>query len=252
MPFRRSSACAQYHQQQPPQRACIQLKTLRPPNVSNYLNDTLYESSFVQIIIQLLDFCDNNFRVLHKMAISMQETFSVLQETLFTFPIFPVLWTAHCIVQCLNLRTTINGHHGSALDFARQSPLSCFILTIFYTFPGGIMGCVLSSEPPWAVLANTNQVVVMLISWYLVFYCPNDMFEKTFSAFLIRTPLCIMQDFQRLHLVINGVNKIHKLYPSALLYPVVFSTCSSSGFMFLKANLRFFTNKCSLEMISRT
>ena len=158
----------------------------------------------------------------------------VLQETLFTFPIFPVLWIAHCVLQCLSLRATLNSHHGSALDFARQSPLSCFILTIFYTYPGGIMGCILSSEPPLASLANTNQVIVMLIAWYLVFYCPGDYFEKTISALFLRTPMCIMQDFQRLHLVILGVNKIHKLYPNALLYPVVYATCSSSGFMFLK------------------
>jgi hypothetical protein len=79
------------------------------------------------------------------------------------FPIFPVLWTAHSVVQCLNLRATLNGYHGDALAFARQSPLSCFILTIFYTFPGGILGCILSSEPPLAVLANTNQVSILLI-----------------------------------------------------------------------------------------
>lgn len=169
------------------------------------------------------------------MAMAPQEAFFVLQETLITFPIFPVLWTAHCIVQCLGLRTTINSNHGNALDFARQNPLSCFILTIFYTFPGGIMGCILSSEPPLAVLANTNQVFVMLLAWYLVFYCPNDLFESIVSIFFIKTPLCIMQDFQRLRLVILGVNKIHTLYPNALLYPVVYATCSSSGFMFLKA-----------------
>jgi TRIC channel len=166
---------------------------------------------------------------------SILQPLFVLQETLVTFPLFPILWTAHCIVQCLSLRVTLNNHHGNALDFARQNPLSCFILTIFYTFPGGIMGCILSSEPPLAVLANTNQVVVMLLSWYLIFYCPNDFFEKIISAFFLRTPMCILQDFQRLHLVIIGVNKIHKLYPNALLYPVVYATCSSSGFMFLKA-----------------
>jgi hypothetical protein len=76
----------------------------------------------------------------------------------------------------------------------------------------------------------------MVLSWYLVFYCPNDLFEKFLSGFMLRTPLCILQDFQRLHLVILGVNKIHKLYPTALLYPVVYATCYSSGFMFMKAN----------------
>jgi hypothetical protein len=165
-----------------------------------------------------------------------QENFYVVQETLFSFPIFPVLWTAHCILQSLSLRTMLNGNKGNALDFARQNPLSCFILGIFYTFPGGILACLLSSEPPLAVLTNTNQVLVMVLSWYLVFYCPNDLFEKFLSGFMLRTPLCILQDFQRLHLVILGVNKIHKLYPTALLYPVVYATCYSSGFMFMKAN----------------
>ena len=164
-----------------------------------------------------------------------QETFVALQQTLFTFPIFPVLWTAHCVLQCFSLRATLNGNKGNALNFARQNPLSCFLLTIFYTFPGGILGCLLSSEPPLAVLANTNQVLVMTLSWYLVFYCPRDLFEKFISGCFLRTPLCMMQDFQRLHLVIIGISKVLKSHPGTLLYPVVFATCYSSGFMFLKA-----------------
>jgi hypothetical protein len=98
------------------------------------------------------------------------------------------------------------------------------------------MGSILSSEPPLAVLANTNHVAVMAVAWYLVFYCPGDLFEKVVTSLKLRTPLGALQDFQRLHLVILGVNKIHKLYPAAFLYPVVYATCYSSGFMFFKVD----------------
>lgn len=178
-----------------------------------------------------------------------QETYLTVQETLFNFPIFPILWTAHCVLQCLSLRAMLNGNKGNALDFARANPLSCFILTIFYTFPGGILGCLLSSEPPLAVLANTNQTLVMVLSWYLVFYCPNDLFEKVISGFFLRTPLCILQDFQRLHLVIIGINKILKAHIGTLLYPVVFATCYSSGFMFLKATETILSINSSLKLL---
>jgi len=94
------------------------------------------------------------------MSYQFDEVLASGQDTLYSFPIFPLLWTAHCILQSFSLKATLGGKQGSAgaLRFASNNPLSCFLLIIVYTFPGGIIGCLLSSEPPLAVLTNTKQV----------------------------------------------------------------------------------------------
>ena len=62
--------------------------------------------------------------------------------------------------------------------------------------------------------------ITMVISWYLVFFTPKDLFTQ----FLLKTRVTFIfsmaQDFQRLHLCLAGVNAVAKIHPQAFFYMI--------------------------------
>jgi len=160
------------------------------------------------------------------------ENIQAIQDFLIKFPIFPYLWVPHCIMSSLALRHV---YGEKACDIAKTNPLSCFIRAILYTYPGGIISCLLLAEPPIAfILTNMPFFITMVISWYLVFFTPKDLFTQ----FLLKTRVTFIfsmgQDFQRLHLCLAGVNAVAKIHPQAFFYMILIGVCKSSGFMVLK------------------
>lgn len=170
---------------------------------------------------------------------AVTEQLEVLQDAVYKIPSFPYLWTPHCILMSMAVRATVGG-----LRFSRTNPLACYMMAVVYTFPGGILASLLLAEPPLAFLANTPAMVVMSLVWYLVFYAPYDIFYKLVCFLHIRLPLGFLQDILRIQLVIAAIQTIHAVYPNTILYPFVFATVKSSGFMFIKyAEAIIFTNK---------
>ncbi len=109
------------------------------------------------------------------------------------------------------------------------------MLDVLYVYSGAIFSTLLLAEPSLAqVFLNTQPLLVSLVCWYLVFYCPGDLFVRCLDAMHLRIPLAAMQDFLRIQLVRSGVDIILKEHPGTFVYPVVFSICKSSGFLFLK------------------
>ncbi len=161
----------------------------------------------------------------------MIDNLQEIQDFLYHVPAFPYLWIPHCLLMSLALRSTLGA---SALDFARQNPLSCFMRAMLYTYPGGIMSALLLCQPPFEFLTNTPMITTMIVAWYLVFFCPFDLFFKTFHAAKLGLPFFVLSDFLRLHLCLAGVTMIQKVHPTAFIYMVFFAVIKSSGFMVLK------------------
>lgn len=159
------------------------------------------------------------------------EAMEIVQDFLIHFPAFPYLWIPHCIMMSWNLRQT---YGKDALNVAKSQPLSCFIRALFYTYPGGILAALLASEPPLAFLANTPSILSMMISWYLIFFAPADLFVTLLLKLRLAFVFSILQDFQRLQLCLQGVQIISKTHPHAFLYMTFFAICKSSGFMVIK------------------
>lgn len=156
--------------------------------------------------------------------------FSLVQQT----PVYPFLWIPHCIMMNLALRATL-GHGLAARNFARQNPLSCYIMSILYIFPGGLLSLLLLNQPLLTILTWSNQLYSATVIWYLMFFGPGDFLYKILTTVPLVTLLfAAAQDWQRVGLVVSGVTTILDSNPGTFLYPVVFATLKSSGFMFVK------------------
>merc|ERR1712215_163961 len=160
--------------------------------------------------------------------------YSTISSVILNTPVFPFLWVPHCLLMSLSLRAT-PGHGPPARKFAKQHPLSCYLLAIFYTFPGGLLSLLLLNQPILTFLTWSNNLYSFTVVWYCMFFGPQDFLYRILTSRLPLVPLmAALQDWQRLGLVSSGVKSILENHPNSFLYPVVFATLKSSGFMIVK------------------
>jgi len=133
----------------------------------------------------------------------------------------------------LALRATL-GSETQALHFSRVHPLTCYSLGILYTFAGAITSLILRNLPVLTILTWSTNFYCFTVVWYFMFFAPGDILYRILTKFPITPFLVLAQDFLRLANVRNGVNQTLKDHPNFFLYPVVFASCTSNGFMFVK------------------
>ena len=73
--------------------------------------------------------------------------------------------------------------------FAREHPLSCLLLGLLYTYPGGLLANCLLAKPLLSFLLLSNTLYATLLAWYLVFYSPQDFFYRQATGSSILLPL---------------------------------------------------------------
>ena len=114
-------------------------------------------------------------------------------STLFlTTPIFPLLWTASCTVLCGAARLTLGD---KVHQLSRTNPLSLYLLSLLYCYPGAIISGLMQAQPPLLLLTKTNQLATFSLVWYLIFYTPLHKFSSIPSISLVLT---LAQDWMRL------------------------------------------------------
>lgn len=156
------------------------------------------------------------------------EVWQGVSHVVNTTPIFPVLWTASCVVMCGAARLTLGD---KVQQLSRSNPLSLYLLSLLYCYPGAILSALLQAQPPLLLLTRTNQLASFSLVWYVMFYTNLHSLASRPSASLL---LSLAQDWMRLHLVRNAVKTVLDQYPEAWLYAVIFATLSSSGFVVVK------------------
>jgi len=143
-------------------------------------------------------------------------------------PILPYLWIPHCVVMCQAVKATLGDkkQHVSV-----SNPLSLYLMSVIYTYPGGILSQMMLGEPPFVFLSNTNQLLSFSLVWYMMFY---TRISFLFTIRFIMLICVLAQDLMRLNLVLQAVKTILAVHPSSVIYPAVFANIKSSGFMIVK------------------
>ena len=135
-------------------------------------------------------------------------TIHEILHQIINIPVFPYLWIPHCIIMCLAVKSTIGIETETDIlteetfilyilgsrNLDRTSPLSVFLLSVLYSYPGGILAAFILGNPILAFLTNTNQFLSFIITWYLMFYTRINIFINNITL----TFLLIAQDLMRL------------------------------------------------------
>ncbi|NWV29077.1 T38BA protein, partial [Origma solitaria] len=115
------------------------------------------------------------------------------------------------------------------VEVSVQSPLACWFSAMLYCFGGSVLSSLMLGEPPVEFLAKTVNILLASSVWYLVFYCPGDLFYRCFS-FL---PLCLlvagMKEVTRTWKITDGIAHAATVYKDAWLVMVAVGWARGAG-----------------------
>ncbi|KAL7853226.1 hypothetical protein AOLI_G00200700 [Acnodon oligacanthus] len=147
-----------------------------------------------------------------------------LAEGLAGLPMFPYFDTAHYIVSAMALR-----EQPGALEVSRRSPFACWFSSMLYCFGGAVLSGIIMSEAPVAPLANSTNVLLASLMWYLVFYCPLDAVYSCAAVLPVRLVLTGMKEVTRTWKVMSGVVQASKKYQDGLFVMIAVGWAKGAG-----------------------
>ncbi|XP_066502044.1 trimeric intracellular cation channel type B isoform X2 [Hoplias malabaricus] len=147
-----------------------------------------------------------------------------LAEGLAGLKMFPYFDTAHYIVSVMALR-----EQPGALEVSQRSPFACWFSSMLYCFGGAILSGIIMSESPVAPLANSTNVLLASLMWYLVFYSPLDMVYSCATVFPVRLILTGMKEVTRTWKVLSGVTQAGKKYTDGLFVMIAVGWAKGAG-----------------------
>ncbi|XP_043916984.1 trimeric intracellular cation channel type B [Protopterus annectens] len=137
---------------------------------------------------------------------------------------FPLFDMAHYIISVMALR-----EQPGAIEISRRSPIACWFSAMIYCFGGAIVSSVLLGEPPVEVFSNNINILMASAAWYLLFYCPNDMFFNICAIHLFRVLLAGMKEVTRTWKVLSGVTLAYKQYKRLCIALITIGWAKGAG-----------------------
>jgi len=153
-----------------------------------------------------------------------------------TVSIYPVFLSVHCVLIALALRTHDNGTR----EFAKNHLIPSWFVCVTSCYGGTIIQNILLSEPIIVVLRNEKTLLLGSLSWYLVFFCPHDLFWKTCQLKLVKAILLFLKEVHRLRMISNGVAIASVAYPDTWAITVMIGAIRGSGAKFIMKPLFHF------------
>ncbi|KAF5898013.1 trimeric intracellular cation channel type B, partial [Clarias magur] len=147
-----------------------------------------------------------------------------LAVALSKLSMFPYFDAAHYIVSVMALR-----EQPGALEVSRRSPLACWFSAMLYCFGGAILSGVIMAEAPVEPLANSTNILLASLMWYMVFYCPQDVAYSCTTILPIRLVLTAMKEVTRTWKVLGGVTQASKKYKDSLFVMIAVGWAKGAG-----------------------
>jgi len=88
-----------------------------------------------------------------------------------------------------------------------------------------------------------QQIAILTVIWYLVFFCPLDLFTKIFMLKPFWIVLLVLKEAHRAKNILKGVEMALPLYPDAWLVMVVIGTAKGAGSRLLRPVVKFVQGK---------
>ncbi|XP_022779718.1 trimeric intracellular cation channel type A-like [Stylophora pistillata] len=138
--------------------------------------------------------------------------FDSYAEQLAKLPMFPVLQCVHYIIMTLKLRMG-----EGAVSFAYSHPMSSWVASILTCFAGTFLSNFLLGNSLLSPLTDLEQIAILSVIWYLVFFCPLDLFTKVFMLKPLWIALLVVKEAHRARNILKGVEMSSTLHHDAWL-----------------------------------
>ncbi|XP_067168923.1 trimeric intracellular cation channel type A isoform X2 [Apteryx mantelli] len=119
-------------------------------------------------------------------------------------PVFPLFDLAYFIVSVLYLK-----YEPGAVEMSRRSPFASWLCAMLHCFGSYILADLLLGESPLHYFSNNSSVVLATAVWYLIFFCPMDLFYKCVSFLPLKLVFVAMKEVVRVRKIAAGVHHAH-------------------------------------------
>ncbi|XP_067871968.1 trimeric intracellular cation channel type A [Heterodontus francisci] len=120
---------------------------------------------------------------------------------------FPLFDLAYYIVSILYLK-----YEPGSVDVSRRNPIASWLCAMLYCFSSYILADVLLGESPLHYFNNTSHILLATAVWYLIFYCPLNIFYKCVAFMPVKLVLTAMKEVVRVRKISVGVVHAHHAY----------------------------------------
>ncbi|XP_032062203.1 trimeric intracellular cation channel type B [Aythya fuligula] len=139
-------------------------------------------------------------------------------------PMFPFFDMAHYVASVMALK-----EQRGAVDVSVRSPFACWFSAMLCCFGGSVLSSLMLGEPPVAFLAKGMNILLASSVWYLVFYCPEDIFCRCFAFLPLRLLVAGMKEVTRTWKIVAGVAHADSHFEDAWLVMIAVGWARGAG-----------------------
>ncbi|NXG17996.1 TM38A protein, partial [Grallaria varia] len=99
-----------------------------------------------------------------------------------------------------------------AVEMSQRSPFASWLCAMLHCFGSYILADVLLGEAPLGYFSNNSSVILATVVWYLIFFCPMNLFYKCVSFLPVKLIFVAMKEVVRVRKIAAGVQHAHHLY----------------------------------------
>ncbi|XP_049496106.1 trimeric intracellular cation channel type A [Panthera uncia] len=122
-------------------------------------------------------------------------------------PLFPVFDLSYFIVSILYLK-----YEPGAVELSRRHPLASWLCAMLHCFGSYILADLLLGEPLIDYFSNNSSVLLASAVWYLIFFCPLDLFYKCVCFLPVKLIFVAMKEVVRVRKIAVGIHHAHHHY----------------------------------------
>ncbi|XP_030075373.1 trimeric intracellular cation channel type A [Microcaecilia unicolor] len=153
-------------------------------------------------------------------ALELGELPAVFSE----LPLFPIFDLGYYIVSILYLK-----YEPGAVELSRRSPVASWLCAMRYCFGSYILADILLGDSPIDYFSNNSNVLLASAVWYLIFFCPMNLFYKWVSFLPVKLIFVAMKEIVRVRKIAIGVHHAHHHYHHGWVIMVLIGWVKGSG-----------------------
>ncbi|XP_053311993.1 trimeric intracellular cation channel type A [Spea bombifrons] len=153
-------------------------------------------------------------------ALSLED----LTASFAKLPVFPAFDVAYYIISILYLK-----YEPGAVELSRRNPVASWLCAMLYCFGSYILADVLLGESPIHYFSNNANIVLASSIWYLVFFCPLNLFYKCVSFLPVKLIFVGMKEVVRVRKIAVGIHHAHHHYHHGYVIMVLVGWVKGSG-----------------------
>uniref|UniRef100_A0A8C5QG06 Trimeric intracellular cation channel type A n=1 Tax=Leptobrachium leishanense TaxID=445787 RepID=A0A8C5QG06_9ANUR len=116
-----------------------------------------------------------------------------------------------------------------AVSLSRRSPVASWLCAMLYCFGSYILADVLLGDSPIDYFSNNANVLLASAVWYLMFYCPLNLFYKCVSFLPVKLIFVGMKEVVRVRKIAIGIHHAHHHYHHGWVIMVLIGWVKGSG-----------------------